>query len=229
MSKSTSVSITNVFFFFFSYSFVHSTHASSCGAATQTTRTSAKPRRAPHWTGPSALLEKLDCKRVSCLVLLIFFFTNLNSSYDKCVFVCLFFLFRSGATKATACGRTPTRWGKTAAGAPGASWAPALDPAELVFASGPASATTQREFCSVASPGNSLVHESVSIMVWLHWLKSWNWTSHSNSRTVKYRIVTQCIDIDSHLYKERPLQWKNKAKGRQTNMKRESFFFSFHI
>lgn len=78
------------FFCFFSYSFVHSTHASSCGAATQTTRTSAKPRRAPHWTGPSALLEKLDCKRVSCLVLLIFFFTNLNSSYDKCVFVCLF-------------------------------------------------------------------------------------------------------------------------------------------
>lgn len=39
-----------------------------------------------------------------------------------------------------------------AAGDPGASWAPAPDPAEQAFASEPASATTQREYCSVAPP-----------------------------------------------------------------------------
>lgn len=139
--------------FVFSHSFAHSTHVSSCGAVTRTTPTSAKPRRAPPSTGPSVLLEKLDCKHVFCLfrgqicpLELSFVCAWFNISFS------FFSLFRSGATKVTACGRTPTRWGRTAAGAPGASWAPALAPAEPAFASGRVSATTQREFCSVAPP-----------------------------------------------------------------------------
>lgn len=79
--------------FFSPYSFAHSTHASSCGAATRTTLTSAKPRRAPPLTAPSALLEKLDRKYVFHF---IFFFqrSNLSLKIEFCAsLVYDFFLF----------------------------------------------------------------------------------------------------------------------------------------
>lgn len=46
---------------FLFFSFVHLTRASSCGAVTRTTLTSAKPRRGPLLTGRSVLLEKYVC------------------------------------------------------------------------------------------------------------------------------------------------------------------------
>lgn len=62
--------------------------------------------------------------------------------FPLCPVVCL----PSGATRVTACGRTPVRRSKTAPGAPGVNTAPARAPAAPAFACARASATTPRNY-----------------------------------------------------------------------------------